>query len=408
MTKRIIRVVELFAGVGGFRLGLQRGLEPRKTRYRFVWANQWEPNRRKQYAFECYTHWFGTSENHVNADIATVVDEVPQHDLLVGGFPCQDYSVARTQARGIEGRKGVLWWQINNVLRLKRPPYVLLENVDRLLRSPASQRGRDFGVMLRCFSDLGYTVEWRVINAADYGNHQRRRRVFIFATLDTTPYSKSVNSSDLHAWLTKDGFFAQEFPVDIGQMPPHLFMSTEIGTAGYPDLVSVSSGFKFDLRNAGIVHDGQLYTTECVPVSSPKPLGDVLEKGPIDERFFIRSKLDKWKYLKGPKHIRRFRPNGEEYYYAEGAIPFPDPIDRPARTMLTSEGKLNRSTHIVADPTTGEYRLLTPPECERLNGFLDGWTDTGMPESFRYFTMGNALVVPLIERMGRRLERIIP
>ena len=93
--------------------------------------------------------------------------------------------------------------------------------------------------------------------------------------------------------------------------------------------------------------------------------------------------------------------------YSEGPIAFPDPLDRPSRTMLTSESSLNRSTHVIADPVTGRLRLLTPVEAERLQGFDDEWTNTGMPEKFRYFCMGNALVVPMIERMGTVLNKII-
>ena len=85
---------------------------------------------------------------------------------------------------------------------------------------------------------------------------------------------------------------------------------------------------------------------------------------------------------------------------------FPDQMYRPARTMLTSEGSINRSTHVIEDPKTGKLRLLTPLETERINGFDDNWTDTGMPEKFRYFCMGNALVVPLIEKMGKELLKI--
>lgn len=158
-------VCELFAGVGGFRLGLEK----ENPEWNTVWANQWEPGKKNQYAFDCYVSHFGKSDNYVNEDIASIDKNIiPEHNLLVGGFPCQDYSVARTGAEGINGKKGVLWWQIRDILETKSPKFVLLENVDRLLKSPAKQRGRDFGVILACFNDLGYSAEWRVINAADY------------------------------------------------------------------------------------------------------------------------------------------------------------------------------------------------------------------------------------------------
>ncbi len=159
----VIRTVELFAGVGGSRLGL----ETASDRFHIVWANQWEPSMQDQYAFDRYVAHYGESKNHVCKDIALAKADIPDHDLLVGGFPCQDHSIAKKGSAGIEGPKGVLWWQIDDIVREKRPKYILLENVDRSIRSPAKQRGRDFSIILRCLYGKGYAVEWRVINAAD-------------------------------------------------------------------------------------------------------------------------------------------------------------------------------------------------------------------------------------------------
>ena len=194
-------VVELFAGVGGFRCGFNNvKLEDNKVieedNWDFIWANQWEPSTKSQAAFDCYVERFGKSENPVNEDICKVDKNIiPDHTLLVGGFPCQDYSVARSRSneKGIEGKKGVLWWEIAEILEVKNPPFVLLENVDRLLRSPSSQRGRDFGVMLRTFLNNDYAVEWRVINAAEYCFPQKRRRVFIFAYHKSTKYYEKMS-----------------------------------------------------------------------------------------------------------------------------------------------------------------------------------------------------------------------
>jgi len=197
-------VCELFAGVGGFRIGLEES----DPNWNTVWANQWEPGRKSQYAYDCYVSHFGKNKNYINEDIASIdKEDIPDHNLLVGGFPCQDYSVARTGAKGMEGKKGVLWWQIRDVLETKSPKFVLLENVDRLLKSPASQRGRDFGVILACFNDLGYTVEWRVINAADYGFAQRRRRTFIFACKNDTKYYQSIKNEKLEDVIHKNRIF---------------------------------------------------------------------------------------------------------------------------------------------------------------------------------------------------------
>lgn len=396
-----IRVVELFAGVGGFRLGLERTSKKFDT----VWANQWEPGKTKQWAYECYVEHFGQNINHVNKDISTVIDSVPEHDLLVGGFPCQDYSVARTNARGIEGKKGVLWWNIHEIIKKRHPRFSLLENVDRLIKSPAKQRGRDFGIMLRTLHDEGYDVEWRVINAADYGHVQRRRRVFIFAYKKELANTINGNESQENV-LLKSGFFIKKFPIK-GKVD--LKKETSISIINnYKDLVEVSDKFTATFYNSGSMINGEIKSFEIEPkeAKNGKTLNDVIEKNGVSEKFFVNGSYAKFEYLKGTKKIDRVKPNGEPYVYSEGSMAFPDPMDRPARTMLTSEGSINRSTHVIIDPLTEQPRLITPLEAERFNGFDDNWTNTGMPEKFRYFCMGNALVVPLIEKMGKQILTI--
>lgn len=395
---------ELFAGVGGFRLGLERLESGWKT----VWFSQWEPGARTQWAHDCYVKHFGdckdkNGEYHTGDDIAVVQKEaIPEHTLLVGGFPCQDYSVAHTLAssQGIEGKKGVLWWQIRDVLIAKRPPFCIFENVDRLLKSPAKQRGRDFGVILACFAELGYSAEWRVINAATYGAAQRRRRTFIFAYRNDTRYGNRMAAVNPEQVLSVEGLMPRAFPIlEVGKPK-----ETQLPT----DIVEVSDKFAFDFRQAGYMTQGRIYTADVeVCEESPVLLKDILQSD-VDEKFYITSdRMEKWVYLKGAKKIARTSASGHEYVFSEGPIAFPDVWDRPGRTMLTSESTLNRSTHVVADPGTGRIRTLTPVEAERLQGFQDDWTATGMPQRMRFFCMGNALVVPMISRMGKVLDTII-
>jgi DNA (cytosine-5-)-methyltransferase len=397
-------ICELFAGVGGFRLGFER-LE---TGWKTTWFSQWEPGAKTQWAHDCYIQHFGDSfdvnlENHTGEDISTVNKEmIPDHTLLVAGFPCQDYSVAHSlsSSKGIEGKKGVLWWQIRETLIAKKTPFCILENVDRLLKSPAKQRGRDFGVILACLSELGYSVEWRVVNAAQYGAAQRRRRVFIFAYKDNTIYGQSMSKLSAQEIIESKGFMKQSFPIT---------GCGEITTSTLNvDIVEVSDNFKFVFETAGYMHKRQIFTVKVIEHEEPAiNLAQILQKN-ADEKYYIsREKMPKWAYLKGAKKIPRKTSDGHEYVFSEGAITFPDPWDRPGRTMLTSESTLNRSTHVVSDPGTGKLRILTPVETERLQGFDDEWTNTGMPDRMRYFCMGNALVVPMITRMGKVLDTII-
>ena len=408
-------VVELFAGVGGFRVGLNSidsfdatGHAIEKGDWKFVWANQWEPTTKTQHAFDCYNLRFGgTDSNSSNIDIALVnKSDIPNHTLLCGGFPCQDYSVAHSlsKEKGIEGKKGVLWWQIRDTLIAKRTPFVLLENVDRLTKSPAKQRGRDFGIILRCFADLGYAVEWRIINAADYGMPQRRRRTYIFASRKGTNFYKTLKQSNAVDVITMEGIFAKAFPIQ----KDNIIITTSNLKDDYNDIVDISNKYKFTFQNSGFMINGIVYTAKTTPIlEKAVTLGQIVEKN-ADKHFYLsKQEIEKFEYLRGSKKISRKSSDGHAYVYSEGAMSPYDDLSLPGRTMLTSEGSINRSTHILKDPTMGKLRKLTPIECERLQQFPDNWTDSGMPEKRRYFMMGNALVCGIVRRLGNFIDKII-
>ena len=406
------KVIELFAGVGGFRVGLnnitsidENGRAIEKGKFEFVWANQWEPSTKTQHAFDCYNLRF-PEEFNSNQDISTVDKrQIPNHTLLCGGFPCQDYSVAHSlsKEKGIEGKKGVLWWQIRDILITKKTPFVFLENVDRLTKSPAKQRGRDFGIMLRCLDDLGYAVEWRIINAADYGFPQRRRRTYIFAYKKRTKFYKVITKKEASEILMRDGIFAKAFPIIDKDI-----RIKESNLKEYVDLADFSDKYAFTFENSGYMFNGLVYTSKTQPLmNNPITLGEIAESN-VDEHFYLNdNEIVKFEYLRGSKKIPRKDINGHEYMYSEGAMSPYDELSLPGRTMLTSEGSINRSTHIIKDPVTNRLRLLTPVECERMNQFPDNWTNSGMPEKRRYFMMGNALVCGIVKKLGIEIEKII-
>ncbi len=426
-------ICELFAGVGGFRSGFDR----LGTGWKTTWFSQWEPGKTKQWAHDCYVYHYGDcadlkGEYHTGEDISIMdKNNIPDHSLLVGGFPCQDYSVAHSlsSSKGIEGKKGVLWWQIRDILITKRPAFVMLENVDRLLKSPANQRGRDFGIILTSFAQLGYRVEWRVINAAEYGAAQRRRRTFIFAYSKDTKYAKLMDRYNPIDIITKRGFMIKVFPIashgdfenssvlwtDVTKVDRQVLLS-EGTEKSNNDLLEMSSDYRFDFLTAGYMKDGAIVTTDITPMGmKPRLLGEIVQRN-ADETYYIRQEdMASWSYMKGAKKIPRVSKDGHKYIFSEGPIAFPDSLDKPARTMLTSEGTKNRSTHVIADPATGRLRILTPVEAERLQGFDDDWTkisliegkEIEMPDRMRRFCMGNALVVPMITRMGKVLDEII-
>ena len=395
-----LKVAEMFAGVGGFRLGLENTTN---NMFEITWANQWEPSRKIQHAFDCYCNRF-SSGIHSNQDITQVANielANTSADVIVGGFPCQDYSVARSLSGelGIQGKKGVLFWEITRFIQNTAPKYILLENVDRLLKSPSKQRGRDFAVMLSTLNELGYDIEWRVINAADYGNAQRRRRVFIFGYRRESNYAKSLLKKSSEDIIFKNGFFANAFPIT-KEMYKDRISTIELSH----DIVEVSDTFTFNFHSSGYMRDGKIMTIHTIPkYETPIPLKDILVND-VDASYYLSDeKIAKFKYLRGAKKIERTSKDGHTYYFSEGGMSETDSLDLPARTMLTSESSVNRSTHIIEDDKG--IRTLTPIEAERLNGFPDNWTDT-MSDKMRFFTMGNALVVPLITRMGNQIEEI--
>ena len=405
-----IRVVELFAGVGGFRIGLEGASDAYDT----IWNNQWEPSTQHQDASLVYRARFG-SKGHCNKDINTVATtDIPDHDLLVGGFPCQDYSVAASLSKsgGIEGKKGVLWWQIYRILNEKgdkRPSYIFFENVDRLLNSPATQRGRDFAIILASLADLGYVVEWRIINAAEYGMPQRRRRTYIVGYQKDSVVAKKIER--MEDWVEFDGVMAKAF-----EFRPKEKTVSEFDIVG--TIQEVSAGFNKGKKespfgNAGMMMNRHVYSVDADAVyDGPRQTlgGNLINEELVPEEFFIsEEELPKWEYEKGAKKIERVSKEGFKYTFSEGGMAFPDYLDQPSRTIITGEGGTapSRFKHVVKTES-GRYRRLLPIELERMNMFPDNHTlQPEVSDGRRAFLMGNALVCGIVQEIGRSLYQFI-
>lgn len=420
-----MNVLELFAGVGGFRIGLENA---NPDYFRTLWSNQWEPSRKSQDAFEVYNYHFPDSEN-INISIADITDEQfaeMDAEMIVGGFPCQDYSVARSKKneQGIEGQKGVLFWEIIRATRIIRPRFLILENVDRLLKAPSKQRGRDFAIMLTAFNNLGYSVEWRVINAADYGRSQRRRRVFFFIYRNDIPFAHQMDQrfeeqeqvfdeNRYDDYIFHEGLFATQFPImNTPVKKRHVYYELP------EDIVEVSDNFSGTVWNTGVMRHGRYYSIDTAPNYDGEPitLGEILQnEEDVPEKFFVNdpAKLEKFQYLRGPKRIERTSADGHTYIYSEGGMSPTDDLNLPGRTMLTSEGTVNRSTHFLH--VNGRYRLITPVEAERLQDFPDNWTAlkrlsdgtvTEVSDKMRMFFMGNALVTDIVRKIAEFIVEI--
>ena len=408
------RYIELFAGVGGFHVGLARA---DKDFFQCVMANQWEPGAKDQFAADIYRKRF-PDDLLINDDICKVSGESLECELMVGGFCCQDYSVANNKSRalGIEGKKGVLWWEIIRLINemKEKPKFLLFENVDRMIISPSKQRGRDFALIIQSLVNLGYNLEWRVINAADYGMPQKRKRIFIFAFL------KGVfEVKDTDKWLYKDGVLAKAFPVKEDEEFGGLWgldrRKLDSNLVDLSDHFNSENVINHPFENAGIVIDGYISTTTVKPdYSGPyTTLGDILATGEdrnliTQDYYLTEAERVKWSYVKDHKEFTRINKDGYEYTYSEGAMSFPDHLDRPARTLITSEVSKtpNRFTHIILDPENGRLRRLIPLELERIQMFPDNHTE-GITDKKRGFLMGNALVTGIVTRIGNELKKRI-
>lgn len=447
-------IIELFAGVGGFRLGLE-GYKPRKSKQYYSLlnghrkgrrkkkiehqeyfvtglANQFEPSTKTvQHAAEIYQKQFpdGTlinkpveeiDGNLILESIRKNVDHKHKNDklILVGGFPCQDYSVAGRLdlSKGMQGKKGILWWNIFNIIldlkKLSRSPeLILLENVDRLLKSPVNAKGKDFTTILHCLHFLGYNTEYMVINAGEYAFPQRRRRVFIMAHLASTPLKTSI---------LKDAF-----PHEIkgSEQKIELFNKECSRRDLEQSILNYNLGWDFKQSpylNYGTIQDGLLRTSNFSPINNSKSatLRNILQRrsdGEIPDDYFIdKYELKKWENAKGASKKERVGLNRETglkdfvYNFSVGKMSTFDALNRPIRTVITSEGGRtpSRTKHLIQIPQSmaKDYevgmRRLTPLELERANCFPDNFTKhDGISDNRRAFLMGNALVIGVIERI---------
>ena len=415
----MIKVAELFAGVGGFRLGLEKS----SKKFKIVWSNQFEPKTKIQIASEIYKTRFGNN-NHVNEDISEIrTNNISNHDLLVGGFPCQDYSVATTlkNSKGLQGKKGVLWWEVIRIITEKKankPKYLILENVDRLLNSPAGQRGRDMAIILNSLSKLNYIVEWRIINAAEYGMPQRRKRIFLIAYHNTTKIAKKIfKLKSPYEWVISKGVLGKSFPILNEFSFESEFNLNKNISLNSSEFNNKNSPFK----NSGIMIKNKIYTLKSKPFYEGKKLilKDILiNENKISEEYFIEDlDIPKWEKLKHAKSEKRVnKKTGFIYEFKEGRMELNDDENKPSRTIITGEGgkSPSRFKHVVKTKNN-RYRRLTPIELEKLNMFPENHTEfyisndkkIMVSSTKRAFLMGNALVVGIVQKIGNELIKQI-
>lgn len=386
-----MKYIELFAGIGGFRYGLEKvgqfqqkmeqsrgsgdieGIEG-KPQFTCVYANEWD-----KYACQIYRKNFGNKELH-EGDIRTIpAESIPNHDLLVGGFPCQAFSIAGKR-KGFGDTCGTLFFEICRIVEEKKPNLLLLENVKGLLNHDG---GNTFRIILNSLSELGYDCEWEVLNSKNFGVPQNRERVFIVGHFRGTSGGKV-------------------FPIGEGSKEVNELCGQQTGA--------------ITARRGSAKSDGDYIVEGNRKTQELEYIGAVMSE-------------QNQKWLNDGKELSRNFPQGQRVYSKNGIA---STIARNAgglggKTglyMINSKGKTHQqdllqdsngvSRSILAGThgstphllktimPNNKIRRLTPIECERLQGFPDGWTE-GVSDTQRYKCLGNAVTTNVITEIGKKI-----
>lgn len=345
-----MRFIELFAGVGGFRYGLEK-----TTGYQCVYANEWD-----KYAASIYRyHW--NDGTLCEGDIRAVEpSELPEHDLIVGGFPCQTFSIAGKRA-GFADIRGTLFFEICRLARAYRTKYLFLENVKGLLNH---EGGLTFQTIISTLDELGYDCQWQVLNSKNFGVPQNRERVFIIANLRTEPRPQvfpipSDETPDFVIPTLTSRYYDRQ------ANGGYISYTQEEDKIDIKQLVNGSQGQRvYDPDGLSVTICGAKTGLYAIPVLTP-------------DRETRR------------QNGRRFKEDGDDSF------------------TLTAQDR-----HGVYDGC--DIRRLTPLECERLQAFPDNWTQYGLTpdgnvteisDTQRYKTMGNAVTTSVITAIGNKLSK---
>ena len=352
------RVFSMFSGVGGFELGLLKsGADVELVGF-------CEDNK---YASQILEKRFKGVTNYGDAT-KLISEEIPNFDLLVGGFPCQAFSVAGKQ-RGFADTRGTLFFEVARILRDKKPKHFILENVKGLL---SHDSGRTFQTILKVLADIGYLVQWEVCNSKNFGVPQSRERVYLVGHLrgqsrpKVFPIRKvgSENNQKNHPKeITKDLPMAYRVYDTNG-------VSTTLRAVGGG--VGAKTGLYqvgMIARNGKVIHKD---TATCLDANYFKGFDNMGQRTGVEIRACLT-------------------PNRTEK--SQNGRRFKD--DREPMFTLTQQ-----DIHGVVINT--KIRRLTPMECERLQGFPDGWTE-GLSDTQRYKCMGNAVTTTVVTEVVKRL-----
>jgi len=385
-----MKYLSLFSGIGGFELGIQQAYEDYnrpniRDRNKNIQKDLSDTEKQQdratcigfseidKYAIQIYEKQFPNHKNY--GDITKIQsNSLPDFDLLVGGFPCQSFSIAGKRG-GFEDTRGTLFFEIARIIGEKQPRLLLLENVKGLL---SHDKGYTFFTIISTLNDLGYDIQWQVLNSKNFGVPQNRERVFIIGHLRGTSRP-------------------EVFPIGGG--------SEEIINK---ETKSVQANCLTATCYKGAGNDGMSLVVKTLKAQGLEPT----EKGyeSLDKSVIPVITPDR---LNKRQNGRRFKENGDPSFTLTAQDRHGVLINKTIRTggrgSLTK--KHNWDTHLI----DGKIRRLTPKECERLQGFPDDWTKSGIIENHgivsttmisdaqRYKTLGNAVTVNVIKEIINRI-----
>jgi len=360
-----MKFIELFAGIGAFRLGLEN------TGHECVWANEWLEKPRKIYARN-----FG--EQPDGRDIRTIsVGDIPNADLLVGGFPCATFSIAgKRTGFSLEDTRGTLAFEMFRLARDKGIPYLLFENVKGLLNHDG---GRTFGIILEVLDGMGYDCQWELLDSQNFGVPQHRERIFLIGHLRGEPRPKVFpigitgreNDEPYQGkQRRRQGLFSDISPT----LDAHYYK----GGASRPYVMDDVPEFEVAQWRRGYFRP---YKSPGVPTLTAN-MGTGGHNVP-----FVKPIMDVARFNKSPNG-RMIKDDNDPMY------------------TVTAQ---DRHGVVIGDEESVSIRKLTPLECERLQGFPDGWTefyDDGkkVSDAERYERCGRTISIPVVEAIGRKLH----
>ena len=421
-----MKYIDLFGGIGGFSYGIKQAT---KGKWKCVWYNDYD-----KFAVQTYNKNYGGE--YGAKDITTVkTTDIPDHDIICGGFPCQTFSIAGKR-KGFEDIRGTMFFEIVRIAKAKRTKYLFLENVKGLLNH---NKGKTFTTILQTLEELGYETQWMVLNSKFFGVPQNRERVFIIASLRGEPKPEILpfreNAGEVSGLLEGEEQWQMRLGHTKSEYAPLQYKSNITRTMEANGSLSVYDRKGFDSRTKGFRENKKISPTltqkmgtggnnvpmvmnlqkrsadrpsltKICPCGSnklyqkccgvPAGSGTLVKK---DETYCLDPQCSQGVVARALR-ARDYKGTPSPKYHYDKAE-----FNLVSGTITQAFGRSGHSKEEITmweknQQSNGQLRRLTPIECERLQGFPDNWTE-GVSDTQRYKQLGNAVTTKVIEAIVR-------